>query len=197
MPHAPAGRGTSRFLSLRPSGCFWTQLSGAERFLPPVLGTLVSPSFRSGAAHTGLGSWGWLLCWGVRGRESLLLSTLLLKLLTQALKTSTSAFSGTSPYPWPLLRSSWKWVMWLRSVLGGGAGRYTGRSCRDCPGQDPWGHPDSLLPLIWLSRCAAGLQPLTPTERQEEGKCRRLRVWDGLSIIKMSSKEREARSGST
>lgn len=101
MPHAPAGRGTSRFLSLRPSGCFWTQLSGAERFLPPVLGTLVSPSFRSGAAHTGLGSRGWL-CWGVRGRESLLLSTLLLKLLTQALKTSTSAFSGTSPYPWPL-----------------------------------------------------------------------------------------------
>lgn len=70
MTHTPAGKGTSCFLSLRPSG-LWTQLSRGEQLRPPVLGTLVSLSFRTGAAHTGLGSWGGCSVWGFCGRESL------------------------------------------------------------------------------------------------------------------------------
>lgn len=93
--------GPRSFLSLRPSGSFWTLLSGGEQFLPPALATLASLSFRSGVARTGF--LGVAAPLGVfMGDKAYFLSIVLLKMLTQALKPAASAFSGTSPSPWPL-----------------------------------------------------------------------------------------------
>lgn len=57
---------------------------------------------------------------------------------------------------------------------------------RQSQGQDWWGNPDRLLSLWVLSLW--GLQSLTPTERQEEGKCKRLGVWDRVPIMKTAVK---------
>lgn len=62
------------------------------------------PELCSGAVHTfSLGNWD-ICCsvWGFHGREADFLTLGSRSLLTQALKPSASAVSGTSPYPWPL-----------------------------------------------------------------------------------------------
>lgn len=95
------------------------------------------------------------------GEKAYFLRTLLLKMLTQSLRPSTSAFSGTSPYPGPC-SPSWKWVLWLRSVLGSGEVRAVcwKKLLRQSQGRHWWGNPDRLLPLLVLPLRV--LQSLTP-----------------------------------
>lgn len=167
--------GPRSFLSLRPSGSFWTLLSGGEQFLPPALATLASLSFRSGVARTGF--LGVAAPLGVfMGDKAYFLSIVLLKMLTQALKPAASAFSGTSPSPWPLQP-----ILEVGLVVevcpgeGGGLGSVLRKLLSQSQGQGRLS--------IYLVFPLQDLQSLTPTERRRRENTS-LWVWDRFSIIK-------------
>lgn len=117
------------------------------------------------------------------GDKAYFLSTVLLKMLTQALKPAASAFFGTSPSPWPLQP-----ILEVGLVVevcpeeGGGAGQ--------CPEEvaESESGPGSIYYLVLPLQ---DLQSLTPTERRRRENTRAC----GFGIGFPSSKQ-QAGSGS-